>query len=308
MKESLTPILVLVTLILVACSSNTSEKEMSESLKKLDIQGHRGARGLMPENSIPGFIEAVRLGVTTLEMDVCVTKDRMVVVSHEPYFSSLFCLNPEGEEIMKEEERQINIYRMTYEEVKLFDCGSKLNPRFPEQKTGKTYKPLLSEVINEVEKYIEENSLDPVKYNIELKSIERYDNILHPTPSDFSKLVHKVIDGRLSWERITIQSFDFRVLQYFNKTYPQIQLAQLTENQLTWKENIDSLGFKPDIYSCDHVSLNRDQISAIKNEGIKVIPWTVNDRNRMQELIDWGVDGIITDYPNIALELSRSTE
>ena len=98
-----------------------------------DIEGHRGCRGLMPENTIPAMYKAIDLGVTTLEMDAVITKDREVVVSHEPFFNHEITTKPDGTEVKESEERNLNIYHMTYEEVKQFDVGKKNHPRFPRQ-------------------------------------------------------------------------------------------------------------------------------------------------------------------------------
>jgi glycerophosphoryl diester phosphodiesterase len=97
---------------------------------------------------------------------------------------------------------------------------------------------------------------------------------------------------------VTIQSFDFRVLQVFRKKYPHVKLAALVENQKSWEENIKALGFTPDIYSCYYELLTKDIVLALQKKKMKVIPWTVNERADMDRLLDWGVDGLITDYPN----------
>lgn len=297
------PIALITILINSVVITGCVENQKTNSKDRLDIQGHRGARGLMPENSIPGFIKALDLGVTTLEMDLCVTRDKEIIISHEPYISPDYCLSPDGSVISKDSMLVNNIYQLSYDAIRQFDCGSKDHPRFPDQKKLVTYKPLLKEAFQEIERHINQNNLDPVNYNIEIKSSEKYDNQFHPTPEEFSDLVYSEIDGVIDWERINIQSFDFRVLQYFHKTYPQIQLAQLIENEIPWRENVDELGFTPDIYSCNHTLLDSKIVKEIQESGIKVIPWTVNDAERMQDLVSWGVDGIITDYPNIALEL-----
>ncbi|HSZ26331.1 MAG TPA: glycerophosphodiester phosphodiesterase family protein, partial [Cytophagaceae bacterium] len=96
--------------------------------------GHRGCRGIYPENTLEGFRRAIDLGINSLELDVVVSKDRQLVVSHEPYMNPEICLKPDGSEITPSEEKQYNLYTMTYEEIKKFDCGLKIHPRFPNQK------------------------------------------------------------------------------------------------------------------------------------------------------------------------------
>ena len=108
-----------------------------------DLQGHRGARGLRPENSIPAFIIALDSGVTTVELDLAITKDKQIVVSHEPWMSSSICLQPDGSAISEKDQKSFNIYQMDYEEVRQFDCGSKGHDGFPDQVKLPTTKPLL---------------------------------------------------------------------------------------------------------------------------------------------------------------------
>ncbi len=272
--------------------------QTSKTFDNVDLQGHRGARGLWPENSLQGFINVLDYGVNTLEMDLAVTADSQLVVSHEPYFSAEICIDSDGNEISESAQLRNRIYSMTYEQVRAFNCGSKQHPRFPDQKKLQTNKPLLEAVIDTVEAIISAKELDTIRYNIEIKSSVVSDKLFHPSPPTFSNIVYEFLDRKLDWNRVTIQSFDFRVLQYFNKTYPEVQLALLIENELPWKANIDSLGFTPEIYSCDYLLLSKDIIKEIQSDGMAVIPWTVNERADMDQLLKWGVDGIITDYPD----------
>lgn len=282
--------IILSFMILISCSQGPDHQ--------VDLQGHRGARGLVPENTIPGFIKAIQLDVSTLEMDLSVTKNGQLVLSHDPYISAEICLNLNGNKIEDSLQYHLRIYEMTYEEVAGFDCGSKPHPHFPEQVKRSLAKPLLSTVLDTVEAYLDQYKLPDINYNIELKSWSAYDEVLHPTPPAFSDLVFEMIDGKVDWDRVTIQSFDFRVLQYFHERYPKVRLSLLIENELTYQENLDSLGFLPEIYSVDYNLLDRGTIDALHSLGIQVIPWTINTDEEMQRLISWGVDGIITDYPN----------
>lgn len=281
---------------------------MAQYTPKFDLQGHRGAPGLQPENTIPSFIAALNWGVTTLEMDVVISRDKKVVVSHEPWMSSEICLQPDGSpiQVTTNPAQWINIYQLTYEEVQTFDCGSKGNAKFPEQEKKYCVKPLLRDVIIAVEDHIKSYSQYEVDYNIEIKSLPAGDNKFHPAPEEFSDLVFQLIDQYLPWERVVIQSFDFRVLQYWHKKYPQVRLAALIEkkpNPNAAVEALSALGFNPSIYSPDHVLLNKDVVKAMHKKKIRVIPWTVNDMEEMKKLKAWGVDGLITDYPNRAAEV-----
>lgn len=275
---------------------------VSLSLKsqELDVQGHRGARGLVPENTIPAFIRALEEGVTTLELDVVITKDKQVVISHEPYMSASICSKPNGQPVTNSEMEQFNIYQMTYAEVSRFDCGIRGNSRFPEQQKMAVSKPLLVDMIKQIENYLAEKGLPKVAYNIELKSTPKGDGISHPQVEEFADIVQTVLDQVLTNDRYTIQCFDFRVLKYYHQKYPDVDLVALVENMKGVKGNLKELGFVPEVYSPYHALLSRKDIELCHQEGMKVIPWTVNDRDRMEKLVNWGVDGIITDYPDRA--------
>lgn len=272
-------------------------------IPKFDLQGHRGARGLKPENTIPAFLAALDAGVTTIELDVVITKDKQVVVSHEPWMAAEICLKPDGAEIPDNESKTINIFKLTYEEVQQYDCGSKGNTRFPEQEKLKASKPLLKEVIAAVEDHIKSYTLYEVDYNIELKSTKSGDGKYHPVPNEFSDLVYNLLNQYLPMERVVIQSFDFRILKYWRAKYPTVRLAALVENTKLVEENVKELGFMPSIYSPSYKLLTEEKVKEIKSMKMRVIPWTVNEPEDMKRLRAWGVDGLITDYPNRAAEI-----
>ncbi|MBS1491109.1 MAG: glycerophosphodiester phosphodiesterase [Bacteroidetes bacterium] len=290
------------------------------SVPRFDVQGHRGARGLMPENTIPAFLLALDSGVTTLEMDLVITKDKQVVVSHEPWMSAEYCLDPSGKEIKPKDEKKFNIYKMEYAEVKQWDCGLKENKRFPSQKKMKVAKPLLSEVIVAVENHIKNFTKYEVDYNIEIKTEPAGDGFFHPKPEEFSDLVYQLVDQYLPWNRVVIQSFDFRVLKYWHKKYPQVRLSALVENLKSINENLEDLSFTPDIYSPEYTLLDKNEINLLhskiisragqenKPHKVRVIPWTVNDEKEMLALKEMGADGIITDYPDRAKKLKLTRE
>jgi glycerophosphoryl diester phosphodiesterase len=285
------------------------------SIPKFDVQGHRGARGLMPENTIPAFKLALDSGVTTIELDLAVTKDRQLVVSHEPWMNAAICTGPSGESIDPKKEMTFNIFQMDYEEVKKWDCGSKGNERFPEQKKMTAYKPLLKDVIEAVEDHIKSYSRYEVDYNIEIKSDPEGDNVYHPAPEEFVDLVIKTINSYLPMQRVYIQSFDFRILKYIHEKYPYVRLAALIENSKSIDANLNDLGFVPEIYSPYWQLLSAERIKylhtkkptkprngngSVNGKKLRVIPWTVNEIKDMEALKKMGVDGIITDYPNRA--------
>ena len=294
----------LIFIALLACvqCGQQSASEVSDEGGSLDLQGHRGMRGLFPENSILGFLKALELGVNTLELDIVMSGDTQLVVSHEPFISSAICQYPGGRQIPKKTEKELNMYHMTYNEIKVFDCGSLFNNDFLLQEKSRISKPLLTEVLDTVEQVATAKG-QLIHYNIELKFELASEGIYHPEVAVFCQAAYQVVNDQVDWRRITIQSFDFRILRYFNKHYPEVQLALLIENELSWELNIDSLGFKPEIYSCDYALLSAVIISELQEKNMKVIPWTVNDSLDMRQLIHWGVNGLITDYPNIALQI-----
>lgn len=291
-----------VTFILICLMASAFTQPVS---RPFDLQGHRGCRGLMPENTVPAFLKALDLGVTTLELDVVISKDRQVVVSHEPYFNAAFSLKPDGTPVSKGEQKSLNLYQMDYADIKRYDVGSNGNPAYPEQQKLTTYKPLLSEVIEQAEAYGQTKNLPAFSYNIEIKSEESEYNQSQPEPAAFCELVQAVLQKQLTPDRVVIQSFDFNVLKHWQEQvkagkYPSVRLAALVQNLRGPEKNVGELGFKPAIYSPYYRLLTRDQIVRLHEQGIAVIPWTVNQRDDIKRLKTWGVDGVITDYPDRA--------
>lgn len=272
---------------------------------EFEIQGHRGSRGLMPENTIPAFKKAIDLGVHTLELDVVISKDKKVVVSHDPFFNPNCTTDPSGKFITKE--NQGNLYQLTYEEIKKYDVGLRGNKDYPEQQKVAVYKPLLEDMIRESEKYAKAKGVKPLKYNIEIKSEEKEYDISQPKVEEFSDLVYKIIIKQLPPERVTLQSFDYNVLKFWNKQveqkkYKPITLSALIEpfDNNDVKFNLEKLGFKPQIWSPYFAQATEKRVKELHELGIKVIPWTVNKREDMEKIKAVGCDGLITDYPDRA--------
>jgi glycerophosphoryl diester phosphodiesterase len=266
-----------------------------------DKQGHRGSRGLMPENTIPAMLHALDLDVTTLEMDVVITKDKQVILSHEPFFNYDITTKPDGSFVTQQEERGLNIYTMSYSNVTTYDVGMRPHPRFPQQVKLKVVKPSLRELIDSVEVYLKEKKLPLVHYNIETKSNPLTDNLYHPEPDAFVDLLMEVIKERKIEQRTIIQSFDIRTLQYLHSQYPTIRTALLIEDydKKPLPQQLEQLGFTPTIYSPHYSLVNKELIQLCKQQKMKIIPWTVNDAKTIQALTELGVDGIITDYPDL---------
>jgi len=289
-------ILFWVLFFFISCA--TQEKKKVVIPENFDLQGHRGARGLLPENTIPAFIEAINIGVNTLELDVVVSKDSQLVLSHEPFFSHNICLDEAGKPIKEADEKKYNIFQYTVAQIRAFDCGSIGNSRFPEQKKMKIGKPTLTEMVQSVEAYLKNKKLKKVLYNIETKSSPEGDSIFHPKPNVFAQLLYQNLKWLNILDRVYIQSFDVRTLQAFHTIAPQVPLVLLVENTKSFEQNIELLGFMPAVYSPNYLLVNADLVRKTHEKNIRLIPWTVNETKDMKNMIALGVDGLITDYPN----------
>lgn len=264
-----------------------------------DLQGHRGCRGLMPENTIPAMLHAIDLGVNTLEMDASITKDSVVILSHEPFFNHEITTKPDGTAVSVQEERSLNMYRMTYDEVKRYDVGLKSHPRFPQQQKLPAVKPRLADLIDSVEAYCKAHKKRLPFYNIETKTTVATDEIYHPKPGPFVELLMSVIRDKQIADRVIIQSFDIRTLQYLHDRYPDMKTALLIEEGDTkaFALQLKDLGFIPTIYSPFEGLVTPLLVKQCRDMNIRLIPWTVNDPQRIEALRQMGVNGIITDYP-----------
>ncbi len=302
--------ILLVTMLLFSCSSNkkmtTNNNEVQKPLSGVwgltfDKQGHRGCRGLMPENTIPAVVSALDMSVTTLEMDISISKDKKVFLSHEPFFNHEITTKSDGSFIEEKDEKDYNMYLMNYDSIKKYDVGMKPHPRFAQQQKIKAVKPLLADVFATIKQEMLTRKRPYPFFNIETKTLPPTDNIYHPAPAEFVELLMKVIKENAMEDFVTIQSFDFRTLQYLHKNYPSIKTAMLVEatDKNSFRKQLNDLGFSPTIYSPEQSLVNLNLIKECHERNIKVIPWTVNDKAKMAELKEMGVDGIISDYPNL---------
>ncbi|MBC7721469.1 MAG: glycerophosphodiester phosphodiesterase [Pedobacter sp.] len=296
MKAVFLPIIL--ALLSMSCRTTKVSKNTSSVF---DLQGHRGCRGLMPENTIPAFLKAIDLHVTTLEMDAVITKDGQVIISHEPFFNHEITTKSDGSFVDERDEHNYNIYKMDYAETQRYDVGLKPHPRFLQQQKLAAYKPLLSAVIDSVEAKTKALNLSPIYYNIETKSKPETDDIYHPKPEAFVDLIMAIVLLKHIEERVIIQSFDSRTLQYLHIKYPAIKTALLIEDfdKKQFALQLKDLGFIPTIYSPEQSLVTPLLVKQCKDVGIKLIPWTVNDFAKMQALKLLGVDGLISDYPNL---------
>lgn len=299
---------------------NEEQADLAEDYVVFDAQGHRGARGLAPENTLPGFAKALEIGVHTLELDVVMAGDGTPVVSHDPVLNPELTRGPEGEWLTGE---ALPVREMTLEELKRYDVGrvkpdSDAARRFPEQQGRDGVAiPTLEEVIA----LAEERSGGEARYNIETKiSPERPE--LTPPPADFADALIAVLREAEVTGRATVQSFDWRTLQRVQAAAPEIATAYLTVEE-DWMDTIrrDEPGVSPwlagyelekaeglvpvlvdhaggDIWSPYYRDLREVDLHDAHKLGLRVVVWTVNDPRDMASLIELGVDGIITDYPD----------
>ncbi len=288
----------------MALTASTDQPAATEIANRVfDLQGHRGARGLLPENTIPAFQLALDLGVTTLEMDVAINAEGHVVLSHEPWISAKICSHPDGRKVTENEERRLKIYAMSDEEVAGFDCGSRGHPDFPRQQAMPVSKPLLGDVLQAVATHSPASARAPVRFNIEIKSRPDGDRVFHPEVREYATILYKVLQEYNIIERTTVQSFDPRALEAMHSIDPQVSTSLIISNPHGIIENLAQLSFVPDIYSPDYELVDQELIHAAHARNIQVIPWTVNDADTMRKLLTWGVDGLITDYPDLAVEV-----
>ena len=270
-----------------------------------EVHGHRGCRGLYPENTLPAFLQALALGVDVLEMDVVISADQQVVVSHEPWLSARLGTSPQGEEITPSHERDFNLYQLPYAAIQQCTVGEKPHPDFPEQCPMVSHRPLLNHVFQAVEAACQQLGRSPIRYAIELKSDSAGDDIFHPRPSHFVDLVLAVIRAAAVEARTTLLSFDLRILQAARFHIPLSHLCLLTEVAEPTASLLQRLGFMPGTLGHDIELLSADTVNALRAAypALRLVPWTINDFASLKQVISWGVDGITTDYPNRLLQL-----
>ena len=280
-----------------AATAPDTETTMEPDPDRLEIQGHRGARGLLPENTVPGFVLAIREGADVLEMDLCIAGDGAIIVSHEPWMNHEICLSPDGREISSRTERNHNLHQMTTAEIEQYDCGSRIHPRFPDQRTLPVPKPTLGKVVavTETVPLLDGGTL---RYNLEIKHRPDLEPEFCPDPETFATLVLDEVNRLGIAERTCIQSFSADALEAVHRLAPDMPTAWLTDAEGPVQSQLERLSFQPDIYSPAWQRIDSADVSALQALGIRVIPWTVNSEEDLATVIAMGVDGIITDHPD----------
>lgn len=269
----------------------------------LEIHAHRGARSFFPENTIDAFLKAVELGVNAIELDLCICGDNSVVVSHDPYMQAGLCVAPDGRVLTKRDEARYLLYNMKYADIARFDCG-RPSAKFPGQQKIRAVKPLLDDVFSMVERQCKKMQVKSgVIYNLEVKSRKEGDGRLHPPPREYAELVTAAVERSGVSSHVRVQSFDARILMEVRKKMPSLDLGLLVNRRQDPETELNKLGFKPDYLNPFFPMADPKLVEMLHERGIGIVPWTVNSPARMKELAAMGVDGIITDYPERALEV-----
>lgn len=285
---------ILCVVMLQACQTNKSSN--------VAVQGHRGDRGNWPENSLEAFKSAVDKGVDVLELDIVINKYGDIIVSHEPFMHSEYVLLPNGESIEPENQRSWNIYNMSLESIQAFDTGTKFHKGFPKQVKIPTYKPSLEEVFVFLENEYGRKIFTSIAFNIEVKSNPKDYGKYQPYPENMVGVFLELMDKH-KYVRYNLQSFDVNILENAKLKNPSLPISYLV-SEGSFEDNLKELSFKPDIYSPNFKLLTTKlDVKNIQMYGVEVIPWTVNEEYDIKQLINWGVDGIISDYPERILKL-----
>ncbi len=289
------------SLAFISCkTARVGQSSARLSLPAFNKEGHRGTRGLMPENTIPSMYKAIDLGVNTLEVDVVFSKDKKAVISHDVYFHPDITTTPEGQTLTAKEAQKRLLYEMSYDSIMKYDVGLKPHPEFPRQQRLSAIKPLLADLVDSADRYAAAKGIS-ILYNIELKTNKDYDGIKTPSVEEFVDRVMEVVKEKKLVSRSYLQSFDFRPLQILHRKYPEVVTAVLISgsDKRTLAQQLDELGYTPEMYSPHYSLVTAELVAACHQRNIRIIPWTVNTLDEMKRLKALGVDGIITDYPDL---------
>ena len=273
----------------------------------VDVQAHRGGAGLMPENTIEAMKNCLDMGVNTLEMDMVMTADGKIVVSHESYFHHRYSIRPDGTYVQKDDPKEY-IYKMTYDQVAKYDVGSRPTDTWPDKKCFPAVKPLAEDLITFVENYTKENGLSPVRYNIEIKSSQADGQSINW--ANYDKLADAIMRLLVKFhldDRLVVQCFDARTLNYIQPKYPEINFSYLISNKtdLDFDGYMALLKFTPKWLSPHHSLVNDELIAKCREKGMKIVPWTVDKPEDIKRMIDLKVDAIISNYPDRVLMQTR---
>jgi glycerophosphoryl diester phosphodiesterase len=258
--------------------------------RRILVHGHRGARAMRPENTIPAFEYAIRAGVDVLEMDMAVTCDNVIVISHDPILEAPVCTGPRPRAI---------IHELTLAEVRQWDCGAVRNPNFPKQTpVPGTKMPTLDEVLSL-------SKLGKFEFNIETKSFADKPEYT-PSPEEFVRLFLAEVGKHHLEKRVMLQSFDFRTLVACERMAPHMRRVALTESDQRDFVTIAAEGGHAQIVSPNYELVTKEKVDGAHRAGLQVVPWTVNKPADWDRMIQAGVDAIISDDPAELIAYLRS--
>lgn len=246
------------------------------------IIGHRGWRGKYPENSLEGFKALHTAGVDALELDIVVSKNNELIVSHEAWFDHTYCLS----------NKKDNLYQLSVPEIQEVDCGSKPHPRFLEQKKSRTFKPTLKELVA-----LWKDLGSTPFIALEVKSESELYGSFQPFPEHFAALLVEFEKEYLSQFSYFVQSFDALFLKTYHQINGKTKTGLLVESTANLEQDLDFLAYQPEYYNPEHVLLNDVLVKKLKDLGIKTTTWTVNTHKDFNRLKDYELEGIITDFP-----------
>lgn len=295
MKHALITISACLALLAAACSP----------YRNIDLQAHRGGAGLMPENTVSAMRNAIDLGVNTLEFDLHLSSDGLVVVSHDPYFHARYSTRPDGSYVRKGDPKEY-LYTMPYDSIVRYDVGLKPVARWPEQKKLAEVKPLASDLIDFAESHAAEKGRKPLNYNIEIKSVDADgEGTLWPDYREFCDVCIPLLLSKNLGERLIVQTFDVRSMEYIHEKWPEVILSYLTDQEPDIEEIMAGLSFTPQWWSPNYAVVTPENVAWCHERGIKVVPWTVDDPDEILRCAKCGVDAIISNYPDRLIKILR---
>ncbi|MEI6758047.1 MAG: glycerophosphodiester phosphodiesterase [Chlorobium sp.] len=273
-----------------------------------EIQAHRGARSFFPENTLQAFCKAADLGVRVVELDLVVSKDYQIVVSHDPWLSAPLCSDPHAHPLTAADRFRYTIYDMLYADISVFDCGLP-HPSFSAQQRISASKPLLSTLFPAVDGYmLSAGMTGPMIYNLEIKSWPDKDGIFHPSPARYAALVVELVMAAGLSGRVRIQSFDYRVIREAWKLNRHLCYGLLIDERVNMELFLQKLGFRPRYVNPHFELVDQEMADGLHAQGIGMIPWTVNRIEDMLVMQQFGAEGVITDYPERAITLFGATQ
>ncbi len=279
----------------------------------LEIQGHRGARGQFPENTLPAFMAAIEGGADTLELDLMLSSDNTIVIYHDFALNSQLCTYLNGKPL----KQAPLIAHLLLAEIKKIDCGSKQNPLFPKQVALKGIQiPTLKELLHVIRTH---PLAQHVKLNLEIK-INPYSTAEHPSRAFVAQKILAEVRASGLEDRVLYSSFDLEVLKEMRKLDPSAKLGFIFSSEWLQKKWLvkpenwlpfvvqSASQIRAEMLAVEHTLLTAEHVEKLHASGFRVIPWTINDLKISQDLIEMGVDGIITDYPSDFVELLRPAQ